>query len=176
MVWSVIPTILPQDNLTSDWLSTYVHDNLLEAENEAITGDDQMITTAGLHSIRGSQIQQSAVATSTFTTTSTTPVAITSPTLTVTQQYFIVWYGGLMSSSSSTANVGPAINGVTGAESALSRAVRINSSAGTTTCMGAYFFTGAPAGSKTIQLYGWITPGGSATLTVNHRWMTIIPL
>lgn len=172
MVWSVIPTFLPQDQLTSTWLNTYVYANLQECEAETITATDSMVTTAGANDIRSSLIQRSAVTTTPFATTSTTPVAITNPTLSIAHSgYFIVWWGAVMNcTAGELGQLGPQVNGVTGAEATLQRTVRTQTAA-TVTYGSSYFYSNVPTSPVTVQLYGW-TNSGAGTLNVAHRWMT----
>jgi len=176
MAWNVIPTFLPQDNLTSTWLNTYLRGNLAECEAEKVTAVDSLVSTAGANAIRGSLIQRSAVTTTTFTTTSTTPVAITNPTLSISHSgYFILFFGAVMlSTAGELSQVGPQINGVTGAEAALSRTIRTQNAI-TITYGASYFYSNIPTSPVTAQLYGW-TNTGSGTLQVAHRWMTAIAL
>lgn len=174
MAWTTIQTKLPRDKLTSDDFNNQVRGNLAASELEVITNVYSLVGVAGSHSLQSLTYTENS-ASSTFTTSATSPVAIASPTISVSHAgVFMVWWSCTISiTAGEISYVGPQLSG--GSVPASIKRTVGTSSALSVTHTGCHLYYDIEESPKTVQLYGW-TEAGGGTLTVGQRLLGAIAI
>lgn len=174
MAWTPIKTWKVHDKLLYTDINNYLRGNLLESELEKLTAAKSFVGVAGQNSLHPIATD-SVTSTASFTTTSTTPVAIAAPTVSVTHTgSFMVWVTCHMACSAS--NFGSIELRVSSGEfgSSVGRAVRTQSSLTSSYTM-EYIAVQIRTSPVTLQLYGY-TDLGTGTLDSSRRTITVMPL
>lgn len=172
MAWKALKKWLPHDKPTAADFND-IRGNLLESELEKLTDQGSFVGVAGpnsLHPIKTDSVTSTAV----FNTTSTTPVAIPAPTVTINHTgSFVVWVTCHLACSSN--NFGSIELRLSSGEfgSSVGRAVRTQSSVTSSYTM-EYIAVEIRTSPVTLQLYGY-TDLGTGTLDSSRRTITVWP-
>lgn len=184
MAWSTPKTWVAEDLLTAAELNLQIRDNLLETEAASANDIGSLLVSSGENSVSWRRPVQAETA-ATVTTTSPTPVGLggNTPQVTFTTNgACLILFAARMqrtagvSTADDYVNCGPQINGVTGAEAAIARAVRVTSTP-LVRYSGHVLHYDIPPGTYTAQLMYWVTnTTGGLTGSYGHRSICVIPL
>lgn len=180
MAWTSPKTFIPELGLTSAELNTHIRDNQIEFAAAKATAAGQLLWTAGQNSV-AMRAPVTGYRANVETTTSTTPVSLSFPTVTAAHGGTIlcVFAARMFVSAgpANTINCGPEIvgSGLSGHVATVGRAIRYSGTGGLSRYSGHHMYYNVSTSLTGFRLMHW-TSNAASTGEFGARLLLVIPM